>query len=83
MATIQLTTPGILNRIGQAGVPPSRVADEVFASLATDSAQLYDGLVAQGGMVAALQARCQRIEAVAVPSAAVEELRSFCDTNDQ
>ena len=79
MTTIQLTTPGVMNRIGQAGVPPSGVADEVITSLATDSVQLYDGLVAQGGVVAALQARCQRIEEAAVPSAKVEELRSLCE----
>ena len=72
-----------MNRIGQAGVPPSGVADEVITSLASDSVQLYDGLVAQGGVVAALQAQCQRIEEAAVPSAKVEELRSLCEKNDQ
>ena len=68
-----------MNRIGQAGVPPSAVADEVTTTLAGDSVQLYEGMVAQGGVMAAIQARCQRIEEAAVPSAKVEELRSLCE----
>ena len=83
MAVIQQTTPAILNRIAQAGGVPSGAADELLVSLATDAGQIYDGLVTQGGMVAALQNRCQRIEAAAVPSATVEELRGLCDKNDQ
>ena len=78
MATIQLATPGILNRIGQAGGSPAGVADELLVSLATDASRVYDGMVAQGGMMAALQDRCQRIEAAAVPGATVEELRNLC-----
>ena len=72
-----------MNRIGQAGIPPSAAADEVITALAGDSMQLYEVMVAQGGMVAAIQDRCQRIEEAAVPSAKVEELRSLCEQNDQ
>ena len=82
MASIQQTAPAVLNRITQAGGTPSSnagYADEMFVSLTKDAGQLYEGMVAQGGVIAALQGRCQRIEASAVPIATVEDLRGLCD----
>ena len=86
MALTQQTTPAILSRIAQAGATPSSnagFADELFNCLAADASRLYGGLVAQGGLLTALQDRCQRTEASAVPSATVEELRRLCDKHDQ
>ena len=100
MASIQQTAPAVMNRITQAGQTPSSNAgnvDEMFVSLTKDAGALYEGVVAQGGVVTALQdavttvtARCQRIETAAVPASTVanlagtvEELRGLCDKNDQ
>ena len=57
MASIQQTAPAVMNRITQAGQTPSSNAgnvDEMFVSLTKDAGVLYEGVVAQGGVVTAL-----------------------------
>ena len=63
--------------------PPSGVADELFTCIVNDLRQMYEGVVAQGGVVVALQGRCRRIEDAAVPIVTVEELRGLCEKTDQ
>ena len=82
MAAVQLTVHTVMSRIEGVG-PPSGVADELFTCIANDLRQIYEGVVAQGGVVVALQGRCQRIEDAAVPIAKVEELRGLRERNDQ
>ena len=82
MAAVQLTAPAVMSRIAGVG-PPSGVADELFTCIVNDLRQIYEGVVAQGGVVVALQGRCQRIEDAAVPITRVEELRGLCERNDQ
>ena len=73
MAAVQLTALAVMSRIAGVG-PPSGVADELFTCIANDLRQIYEGVVTQGGVIVALQGRCQRIEDAAVPIARVEEL---------
>ena len=66
MAAVQLTAHAVMNRIEGAG-PPSGVADELFTCIVNDLRQIYEGVVTRGGVIVALQGRCQRIEDAAVP----------------
>ena len=82
MAAVQLTAHAVMSRIEGVG-PPSGVADELFTCVVNDLRQIYEGVVAQGGVVVALQGRCQRIEDAAVPTTKAEELRGRCERDDQ
>ena len=82
MAAVQLTAHAVMSRIEGAG-PPSGMADELFACIVNDLRQIYEGVVAQGGVVVALQGRCQRVEDAAVPITKVEELRGLRGRNYQ
>ena len=74
MAAVQLTAPAVMSRIAGVG-SPSGVTDELFTCIVNDLRQIYEGVVTQGGVIVALQGRCQRIEDAAVPIAKVEELK--------